>query len=40
MEDELRFLYSCPAFSDVKQKHASLFQQALSVSDFFTNSEY
>ena len=26
-------------YSDVKQKYASLFQQAVSVSDFFTNSE-
>ena len=39
MEDEQHFLCSCPAYSDVRQKHASLFQQALTVSDFFTNSE-
>ena len=39
VEDELHFLFSCPAYSDVRQKHASLFQQAFTVSDFFTNSE-
>ena len=39
VEDEQHFLFSCPAYSDVRQKHASLFQQAFTVSDFFTNSE-
>ena len=39
VEDEQHFLFSCPAYSDVGQKHASLFQQAFSVSDFFTSSE-
>ena len=39
VEDEQLFLFDCPAYSDVKQKYASLFQQAFSVSDFFTNSE-
>ena len=41
VEDEQLFLFSCPwpAYSDVRQKHASLFQQAFTVSDFFTNSE-
>ena len=29
VEDEQHFLFSCPAYSDVEQKHASLFQQAL-----------
>ena len=33
------FLFGCPAYSDVRPKHASLFQQAFSVSDFFTNSK-
>ena len=37
--DIVTFLFSCPAYSDVRQKHASLFQQAFSVSDFFTDSE-
>ena len=39
MEDEQHFLYSCTAYSGVRQKYASLVQQAFSVSDFFTNSE-
>ena len=39
VEDDQLFLFSCPAYSDVRQKHASLFQQAFSVSDFFTYSE-
>ena len=39
VEDEQHFLFSCPAYSDVRQKHASLFQQASTVSDIFTNSE-
>ena len=41
VEDEQHFLFSCPAYSDARQKHAgaSLFQQAFIVSDFFTNSE-
>ena len=39
VEDEQHFLFSCPAYSDVRQKHTSLFQQAFTVSDFFTNSE-
>ena len=39
VEDEQRFLFSCPAYSDVTQKHASPFQQAFSVSDLFTDSE-
>ena len=39
VEDEQHFLFSCPAYSDVRQNHASLFQQAFTVSDFFTNSE-
>ena len=34
VEDEQHFLFSCPAYSDVRQKHASLFQQAFTVSDF------
>ena len=39
VEDEQHFLFHCPAYSDVKQKHASLFRQAFTVSDFFINSE-
>ena len=39
VEDEQHFLSSYPAYSDVRQKHASLFQQAFSVSDFLTDSE-
>ena len=39
VEDEQHFLFSCPAYSDVRQEYASLFQHAFSVSDFFTNSE-
>ena len=31
VEDEQHFLFSCPAYSDVRQKHASLFQQALNL---------
>ena len=38
VEDEQHFLFSCPAYSDVRQKYASLFQQAFSVSNFFSNS--
>ena len=38
MEGE-HFLFSCPAYSDVRQNYASLFQQAFSVSDFFPKSE-
>ena len=37
MEDEQHFLFSCPAYNDVRQNYASLFQQAFSVSDFCTN---
>ena len=37
MEDEQHFLFSCLAYNDVRQKDASLFQHAFSVSDFFTN---
>ena len=37
--DEQHFLFSCPAYSDVKQKLASLFQQAFPVSDVLTDSE-
>ena len=33
---KLSSIFSCPAYSDVRQKHASLFQQAFSVSDLFT----
>ena len=40
VEDEQHFLFSCPAYSDVGQKHASLFQQAFTVSDFFTKREF
>ena len=36
---EQHFLFSCPAYSDVRQKYANLFQPAFSMSDFFTNSE-
>ena len=32
MEDEQHFLFSCPAYSDIRQQYASLFQQAFSVS--------
>ena len=39
IEDEQHFLLGCPSDSDVRQKHADLFQQAFSVSDFLTNSE-
>ena len=41
VEDKQHFLFSCPAcvYSDVKQKHASLSQQAFSVSEFFTDCE-
>ena len=39
VEDEQHFLFSCAAYSDVRQKYANLFQQAFSVSDSFTNSE-
>ena len=39
VEDEQHFLFGCPAYSDIRQKYASLFQQAFSVSDLFTNSE-
>ena len=39
VEDEQHFLFSCPAYSDVRQKYASLFQQAISVSHIFTNCE-
>ena len=38
MEAE-HFLFSCPAYSDVRQNCASLFQQAFSVSDFSPKSE-
>ena len=34
VEDEQHLLCSCPAYSDVRQKYANLFQQASSVSDF------
>ena len=39
VEDEQHFLFSCAAYRDVRQKYASLFQQAFFVSDSFTNSE-
>ena len=39
VDDEQHCLIDCPAYSDDRQKYASLFQQAFSVSDFFTNSE-
>ena len=38
VEDEQHFSFSCPAYSDVRQKHASLSQQAFSVSVFFAKS--
>ena len=39
VEDEQRFLFGCPAHSDVRQIDASLFQQVFSVSDSFINPE-
>ena len=39
VEDEQHFLFTCPAYRDVRQKYVSLFQQGFSVSTFFTNSE-
>ena len=38
-QDVQHLLFSCPAYSDVRQEYAILFQQAFSVSDLFTNSE-
>ena len=39
VEDEQHFLFSYPAYRDVRLTYASLLQQAFSVSDFFTNSD-
>ena len=35
VEDEHHFLFDCPAYSSIRASHASLFQCACSVSDFF-----
>ena len=39
VEVEQHFLFSCPAYNDVRQNYASLLQQAFSVSDCFTDSQ-
>ena len=33
------FLFSCPAYSDVRQKNSILFLQTFPVPDFLTNSK-
>ncbi len=39
VEDEHHFLFACPMFSSIRASHASLFQRACSVSDFFASCE-
>ena len=39
VEDEQHFLFDFPAYNCVRKRYDSIFQQALSVSDIFTNSE-
>ena len=39
VEDEHHFLFDCPAYSSIRASHASLFQCACSVSDFFDSCE-
>ena len=39
VEDEHHFLFDCPVYSSLRASHASLFQHACSVSDFFTRCE-
>ena len=39
VEHEQHFLFSCPAYSDARQKYTNLFQQTFSVSDSFTDPE-
>ena len=39
VEDEHHFLFDCPMYSSIRSSHASLFQRACSVSDFFASCE-
>ena len=39
VEDEHHFLFDCPMYSSIRASHASVFQRACSVSDFFANCE-
>ena len=39
VEDEHHFLFDCFAYSSIRASHASLFQCACSVSDFFDSCE-
>ena len=39
MKDEHHFLFDCPVYSSLRASHASLFQQACSVSDFCIGCE-
>jgi len=39
VEDEQHFIFDCPAYSHIRTKHASLFQQTRTVPDFITSCE-
>ena len=39
VEDEHHFLFDCPVYTSIRAGHASLFQHACSVSDFFAKCE-
>ena len=39
VEDEHHFLFDCPMYSYIRASHASVFQRACSVSDFFATCE-
>ena len=39
VEDEQHFIFECPAYSHLRIKHASLFQQVCTVSDFMAKCE-
>ncbi len=39
VEDEQHFLFHCPAYSDIRRKYATMFQQAFTAPDLITKSE-
>ncbi len=39
VEDEQHFVFDCPAYSHIRTKHASLFQQTFTVPDFIAKCE-
>ena len=39
VEDKHHFIFDCPLYCHIRARHASLFQQTSSVSDFFARFE-